>query len=203
MLPVNIQRLTRTLSMAALLASACSSTSLVSSWRPPTARPLQLKGEKVVAVVLVNNPSSRRTAEDTLASQITSRGALGVPLYRLLPNAEAKDEAEVRAALEKANIKGVVAMRPIAAKQQLSISTQPGYNHYWGGYYGYGWNTAYAYHADTVVSVDIRVYSLVQNQLVWAGESQTTNPERVDEFVMELADVTAAELEAKGLIGQP
>jgi hypothetical protein len=202
MLPANIHHITRTLSLAAaLLASACSSTSLVSSWRPPTARPLHLKGAKVAAVVLVSNPGSRRTAEDTLASEITSRGALGVPLHRLLPNATGKDEAEVRAALEKANIKGVVVMRPIGATQQ--VTAQPAYDHYWGGYYGYGWSNAYEYRANTIVSVDIRVYSLEQNQLVWAGESQTTNPERVDEFVIELADVTAAELQGKGLIGSP
>jgi hypothetical protein len=200
MLPATASRITWSLSLAALLTSACSSTTFVSSWRPPSARPVNMKGAKVAAVVLVNNPASRRTAEDTLAAEISRRGPVGVALYRMLPNATAGQEAEVRAALEKANFKGVVVMRPIAAKQQLSVSAQPGYNHYWGGYYGYGWGTAYEYRADTVVSVDIRVYSLEQNQLIWAGESQTTNPERVDEFVIELADATADELSRRGLI---
>jgi hypothetical protein len=159
-----------------------------------------MKGAKVAAVVLIGNPSSRRVAEDTLAREISRRGALGVPLYRMLPNAKEGDEAEVRAALEKAQFKGVVVMRPIGAKQQLSVTAQPGYPHYWGGYYGYSWGTSYEYRADTIVSVDIRVYSLEQNQLIWAGESKTTNPERVDEFVIELADATADELRLRGLI---
>jgi hypothetical protein len=200
MLPAIMSRITRSLSLAALLASACSSTSFVSSWRPPTARPINLKGAKVAAVVLVNNPGSRRTAEDTLAREISSRGALGVPLYRILPNAKEGDEAEVRAALEKEQFKGVVVMRPIGSKQKISVTAQPGYNNYWGGYYRYGWGTSYEYREDTIVSVDIRVYSLEQNQLVWAGESKTTNPERVDEFVIELAEATADELRNRGLI---
>lgn len=183
-----------------LLASACSATSFVSSWKPPSARPLKLKGKKVAAVVLVNNPGSRRTAEDTLAREISMRGALGVPLYRIVPNASAGDEAEVKAALEKADFKGVVVMRPIGAKQELNVTSQPGYHSYWGGYYGYSWGAPYEIHADTIVAVDVRVYSLEQNQLVWAGESKTTNPTRVDEFVIELADATADELSRWGLI---
>jgi hypothetical protein len=198
--PATMSRITRSLSLTVLLASACTSTSFVSSWRPPTARPVNMKGQKVAAVVLVNNLSSRRMAEDTLAREISSRGAVGVALHRILPNAREGQEAEVRAALEKANFKGVVVMRPIAAKQEISLSAQPGYNQYWGGYYGYGWGTPYVYQADTIVSVDIRVYSLEQNQLVWAGESQTTNPDQVDDFVIELADATADELKNRGLI---
>ena len=159
-----------------------------------------MKGAKVAAIVLINNPGSRRTAEDTLAREITRRGAAGVPLYRLLPNAGPGDEAEVRAALEKANFKGVVVMRPIGAKQELNVSPQAAHHTYWGGYYGYSWGMPYEIRTDVIVSVDVRVYSLEQNQLVWAGESTTTNPERVDEFVVELADATADELYRSGLI---
>lgn len=197
MLAPNLSRVALSLS---LLLCACSSTSFVSSWRPPTARPVNMKGAKVCAVVLVNNPGSRRTAEDTLAREISKRGAVGVPLYRILPNAGPGSELEVRAKLEQENFKGVVVMRPLGAKQELNVYAQPSSAHYWGGYYGYGWGTTYEYRADTIVSVDVRVYSLEQNQLIWAGESKTTNPEKVDEFVVELADAAADEMQRWGLI---
>ena len=39
-----------------------------------------------------------------------------------------------------------------------------------------------------------------QNKLVWAGESETTNPSKVDAFVKELAAGTAKEMKKLGLL---
>jgi hypothetical protein len=190
---------------AALLVSACSSTSFISAWRSPTAKPLQLKGEKVAAVVLVKNMVSRKAGEERLAQEITNRGAQGVPLYRILPDAAAGEEAQVRAALEQAKFKAVVVMHPVATHNEVRVTAEPDYDHYWGGYYGYGWGstwggTRYETHTDTVVTVETRVYSLEQNELVWAGRSETTNPKNVDEFVVELAAAVADELKAAQVI---
>ena len=48
--------------------------------------------------------------------------------------------------------------------------------------------------------VEVLVYSLKQNMLVWAGESESTPPERVDEFVAQLAAQAVKELGDKGLL---
>jgi hypothetical protein len=202
----SMYRITASLSLTALLVSACASTSFVSVWRSPSAKPLHLKGEKVAAVVMMQNPTKRRAAEERLAHEITERGAVGVPLYRIMPNATAGDEEKVRAALEQANFKAAVVMRPAGTKQEIHVSAEPGYDRFYGGYYGYGWSASYSrdprynVYTDTIVSVDNRVYSLTQNQLVWAGESKTTNPDNVDEFVVELAAAVADELSRAGLI---
>jgi hypothetical protein len=105
----------------------------------------------------------------------------------------------------------------------------PMYSGYWGGYYGYGWGQPWSYArygvpvgpmpynggvstGDTgtttitttttteVVVVEVLVYSLKQNMLVWAGESESTPPERVDEFVAQLAAQAVKELGDKGLL---
>ncbi|HEX2673399.1 MAG TPA: hypothetical protein VHM25_21100, partial [Polyangiaceae bacterium] len=106
----------------------------------------------------------------------------------------------------------------------------PMYAGYWGGYYGYGWGqpwsyaryglptagpepfgaygTAYSTPGTTtketttteVVVVEVLVFSLKQNLLVWAGESESTPPEKVDEFVTQLAAETSKELGEKGLL---
>jgi len=199
-------RITTSLSLASLLVCACSSTSFISGWKSPTAQPLHLKGEKVAAVVLVKDMVPRRAAENRLAHEITERGATGIALYRILPDATAGDEEKVRAALEAAHFKAVVVMHPVGTKQEVHVTADPGYHRYYGGYYAHGWTTAwvadptYEVHVDNIVTVDTRVYSLEQNQLVWAGRSKTTNPDNVDEFVMELADAVADELERAGLI---
>jgi hypothetical protein len=54
-----------------------------------------------------------------------------------------------------------------------------------------------------ILQVEVMVYSLKQNKLVWAGISETTDPEKqkkVGEFVVTLTAVTVRELGAQGLL---
>jgi hypothetical protein len=53
---------------------------------------------------------------------------------------------------------------------------------------------------DTVVAVQTLVFSMAQDKLVWAGQTQTTNPEKVGPFIQDLTDKVAAELKKQGLI---
>lgn len=51
-----------------------------------------------------------------------------------------------------------------------------------------------------VVEVEVLVYSLKQNILVWAGKSHTTEPKNVDAFVTQLAAQTVKEMGEMGLL---
>jgi hypothetical protein len=229
------------LSLAAVALPGCgASTTFASSWRNPTAEPLNLKGQPVAAVVMIDDEANRRVAEDTLASEITHYGAKGIPMYRLMPGHKEGDEAQAKATLEKAGIKGVVVMRPMGVRQEVETSQvyssayygSAYYGGYWGGYYGYGWGNAwgapvspyrtaygpqelYPYGgavgvgvgtSDTytttteIIMVETLVYSLTQNQLVWAGRSETTDRPKLQVFVIELAGLTAKELGRLGLL---
>jgi hypothetical protein len=190
-----------------LIASACASTTFVSTWKSPTARPLELRGAKVVAVVMIRDPASRKAAEDRLASEITARGAQGIPLYTILPEASVTDEAKAREAIEHAGVQGTVVMHPTGAKTEGYVTTQPAYDVFWDGYYAHGWGAPWdgadtAHSTSTVVSVDTRIYSLKQNKLVWAGQSKTTNPSGVDGLIVDLAKATADQLKDLGLIAK-
>lgn len=194
------------LAVAAL--SACATTSYNSSWRAPDAQPVgPMTGETVVAMVMAKNPSSRRAAEDALAREISSQGAKGVAGYTIVDDAIVSDEAKARAAIEKSGAVGIVVMRPVSSDKEI-VSTPtmyagPMYGPYWGGYYGYGWGGAYGgteIRTNTIVTVETLVYSLKQNKLIWAGQSQTTNPSKVDAFVRELAKSAAKEMKKAGLL---
>ncbi|HEY6079787.1 MAG TPA: hypothetical protein VIW29_13325 [Polyangiaceae bacterium] len=50
------------------------------------------------------------------------------------------------------------------------------------------------------VVVEVLVYSLKQNMLVWAGKSHTTEPKNVDQFVTQLAAKTVQEMGEMGLL---
>lgn len=211
--------------LAGLSLPACGnpSTTFVSSWRAPKTEPLNLKGEEVAAVVMVKDDFTRKKAEDTLAGEITHYGGKGVPMYTLMSDPAEGHEAVARAAIERAGVKGIVVMRPKGTRKTSKTTTSytgPQYAGYWGGYYDYGWGSAWGprgaapmvgavYSPGTVEThtetteftlVEVLVYSLKQNQLVWAGESESIPPEKVDEFVIQVAAGAVKELKRSGLI---
>lgn len=190
-----------------VMTSACANTTFNSTWKAPDAKPVELAGQKVVAFVLMKNEASRRAAEDALAREITAGGGQGVPSYTLVPETAAPDEARAKAQIEAAGATGVVVMRPVdSSKEVVATSTYmgPRYGPYWGGYYGYGWGGAWGGGVDvrtnTIVTVETLVYSLPQNKLIWAGQSSTTNPAKVDAFVRELATAARREMTKAGLL---
>ena len=187
----------------ALMAAGCGATTkFVSTWKNPEVAPIpKAKGQTVIACVAVEDKYIRHDAEDALVAALNKRGQKGIPSYTLLPPG-LKDEALAKAAFEKSGAKAVVVMRPIAADQQVSVSTTsvyagPYYGGYWGGYYGYGWGRPYSattVSTDTILIVETLFYSLEQNKLIWSGQSKTTNPSEVGSFVRELVEAAAWEM---------
>lgn len=191
-----------------------SGSSFLDSWKDPDAQPMHLKGAKVVAVVMMQDPKARRRAEDALAREITKLGAQGVPMYKLSPDeVNPKDgESKTRALVEAAGAKGLVVMRPVDVNHRTVQTSTPSpsdtYGGYWGGYYGIGWNEPWLsgteftpdVQTDLVVTVESFVFSLPQNKLVWTGTSETVNPKNAEKFVRTLATETAKELKRLGLI---
>jgi len=199
----------RLLLLGALL-SACASTKFISTWKSPSAVPVEVKGAKVAAVVMTKDEASRRKAEDLLAREISARGAQGVPMYTILPQATLADEDAARAALDAAQVEGLIVMRPVGVKTDTVEPlpyTGTVYDGYWGGYYAYGWASpwgmgttspdAYSY---TTLSVETLVYSLKQNKLLWAGVSETTNPENAQKVIKDLVKQTVKQMKKEKLI---
>jgi hypothetical protein len=220
-----------TLSILACGVAACSPTTVfVTSYRPPDAEPLEMRGERMAALVMMYDQGVRARAEDTLALEISRRGAQGIPMYRILRNEGTNDEAAAREAIEAQQVKGLIVMRPMKTRLQVhtpaTTYTTAAYTGFWGGYYPAVWGTSWRAgdgpyggwygapaagyigvthvpaHTETyeVVKVEILIYSLKQNRLVWAGESQTVDPGDVQGFVEELTAGTADELRRLWLV---
>lgn len=202
--------------VAAVSAAACAATTFNSTWKAPDAGPLNMKGKKVVAIVMSAEESVRFGAEDALARELTARGVVGVPSYSLIPKELTKDKEKAKEFLQKANVAGAVAMRVVGKEKELNASAggySPAGIGYWGspvytsfyggGFYGYGWGGVYTpgyIQTDTIVSVETLIYNLETDKLVWAGRSETTNPEKVGPFIKELTAKAAAEMKKQGLI---
>ena len=194
---------------AALFSFACATTTFQSTWKNPDAQPVRLTGQKVAAVFVSRSASVRRRAEDAMAREITARGARGVPSYTVLSEDRVRDVDFAKDTFQREGFAGVVSMRVTGTETQYTYEpgywAGPHYAHYWGGYWGWGWGTVYepAYlTADKIVSVETLVYSLNQDKLVWAGRSQTIDPQHIEEFVSELAHAVTEQMQKDGVFAR-
>jgi hypothetical protein len=193
----------------ALLLTGCatSSTRFVSTWRSPTARPVQPAGQKVVAMFMGQNDTTRHVAEDTMVRELVAQGAEGVPAYAVLGD-QPIDEQTARQTLRDRGFDGMVVMRIIGQETQTRYEPTywghyPHYRRLWGGYWGWGWRHVHdpGYLVqDRILSVETLVYSLDQNELLWAGVSRTFNPADLESFVGEVAHETSEQLARAGLV---
>jgi hypothetical protein len=204
-----------TLGVAAVVAlglGACASTQFNSTWKNPEAQPLNFQGQKVAAVVISPHESTRLGAEGELARELIRRGVQAIPAYNLIPPNETRDKDRAKVLFTQAGIVGAVVMRAVGTETEISSSGGAGYwgapyyGSFWGtgaGYWGYGWGAVYSpsyLRTDTIVNVETLVYDLKADKLVWAGKSETTNPDKVDALIKELVAAAAGEMKKQGLI---
>jgi hypothetical protein len=193
----------------ALGAAGCATaTGFSSTWRNPETTAVRLDGQKVVVLVISTQETTRRSAEDRVAAQITARGAQGVAAWTVLPTADMQNEERVRAALTKAGAVAVVSMEIVARVREAS--RQPNFHltmshasrgSFWGNY---RWAWGNTWHSGppptTSVWVETLLYSLEPDELLWGGRSRTVNPNDVTAVFTEVAAAAAREIERAGLL---
>lgn len=191
-----------------LVTASYAGTKLTSTWKAPDAQPGSLAGRKVVAVIMTKDDPMRRGLEQILAHELTRMGAQGIEANTLIATEDIRDEAKVRARLEEVGAAGVVVMRLVGRDQEITGSpamyyAAPTYGSLYGGYWGWGWGGIYDpgyMRMDNILHVETLVYSLKQNKLVWASQSQTTNPKDADSFIRGLVGKVVKEMKKEGLL---
>jgi len=191
---------------------ACSTgTVFKNTWKDPDAAPLTLKpGDLVIAMVMSKEETTRRTGEDLLGEELRQRGLRPIPSFTLIPTDQVDNKEKAAAAIQDAGAAALVAMRPIAVNQQQTFvpPTYMGgpYGGGWGPYYGYGWGAAYSpgyVVNNTVVRVESLVFDLRQDKLIWGGQSETTNPERLDLLIKDVVKGAGEDMQRRGVIAPP
>lgn len=187
------------------LCAACATTTWKSTWKASDAGPVDFSGKRVATVFISSEEGTRRSAEDALAAEVSRRGPVGVPSYTLLSAGDLADEAAMRDKLLGAGCEGALVMR-ITREEQRVRSADPFEDDYYSSFSSYSdreWDHAMAPAAvttDTIVHAETLVYDLRADKLLWAGTSRTFEPDRTEEFVVELAQAAAEEMRAVGLI---
>lgn len=174
----------------ALGACASTSTSIVDSWKAPGAGPLRFN--KVLALAILDNEDLRARAEDALKANL--RNVQAVQGYKIFSIAELEDRARVEERLRQDGFDGVVALSPASAEQVVG----------WASTHDplaeYTWYPTEQMAIDTIVQVEIKVYSLAEKKLIWAGISKTFNPKAAEDLIAKVAAAAGQELRRQGLL---
>jgi hypothetical protein len=171
-----------------LISFGCASTKMVKNWVYPETGALQF--EKVMALVLVQDRFVRQAGEDEMVRQIKKVEAIAS--YRVLPERDLDNESLVRKAVAESGVDGIIVMRPVYDRQEVSYVSggyPSAYNSFYG-YYGWAYPISYApgyYRSDRLVGVETNIYDAKTDKLVWSGVSQTANPKDVKKVVAETA----------------
>jgi hypothetical protein len=189
-----------TVALLLLALAGCATSGFRSTWTDPSASSSTLTGRTVAAFVIGIHEPARRIAEDALVRELTARGALGIAGSALLSAPDVSNPEAARPKLQHAGVQSTVALRVVARDQQIGYFPPT----FWG-YWGVDWpspSDPRAITTDTVVWAEARVYSVVQDRMLWVGKSLSTNTTTVDAFVKELGAQAADGVQRAGLLGK-
>jgi len=189
-----------------VIISGCSSSNKISnSWKNPEASAESIKFQTVAVFAMVKDLQMQKDVEETIASQMPN--TVAIPAYNLVTNEDLADINIVKQKLKERAIEGalVLSVRNVDQKTTYySSGMYPSAYYNFGGYYNYAWNymyDPYGYTSTNVyVDIEILIYSLKDDQLVWYGESTSINPESVEQTISELAVSVKNQLVEDGLL---
>ena len=198
------------MSAVSLLAlSACNSTTVDDTWTAPDLTKISFK--KIMVVATFPDGATRRAAENALKAQITR--AECITSYSLLgAESDLKDLAKVTGALKAAGVDGVVILRPVSARTEITYipgMAFPRPYRTFGGYYNrdYALGSFYyepgRYATDRIVQIETNIYEVAGERLIWSGATTSTNPGNLQNLIKDAAEAIRAKLVDEKLLPAP
>lgn len=191
--------------IAVLLVGCSSSNKISNSWKNPEASMESAKFQTVAVFAMVKNPDMRMDVEEALASQMPN--TIAVPSYKMITNEELADLNTVKQKLNERGMQGALMLRVKKIDEKTSYYSSgmyPSAYYSFGGYYNYAWNymyDPYMYSSKNVyVDLEILIYSIKDDKLVWYGESTSVNPQEIQQTISELAVAVKNQLIEDGLL---
>jgi hypothetical protein len=181
-----------------LLLASCASTRLTETWLNPSVAPLHFR--KVLVMAVVKGAALRRIAEDAMVQAL--RPARAVPSYRIVSDAEILNPARALAHLQRDGFDGAITLRIVSNRERLTYvpgQYAPDFLAYWWSAWPPVYQPGYVV-TDRVVRVETNVYSLPDQQLVWAGLSRTLNPSSFGRLAEGIAKAVGARLRREGVV---
>ena len=197
----------RSLSVLVLLVglAACSGTRLSDVWRDPqySREPFR----QVAVFVLGADPAVQRLVEDEVVRRLPMN-TRGIGGYGLVPDAERGDVAKAVERLRAGGYDGAMIARLVGVEgptpwasgslKQVPVSYRTLSNYYVNA--SEETERASALSAPTVVRVQMNVYAVESQALVWSASSRTFNPEETRDVAGDVARLAVADLQRAGIL---
>ena len=190
----------------AIIIAGCSTSNKISnSWKNPEATMESAKFQTVAVFGMVKNQDMRMDVEEVIASQMVN--TIAVPSYKLITNEQLGDISTVKKLLSDRGMEGVLILSVKRIDEKTTYSSYgmyPSAYYNFGGYYNHAWNYMYDPYLYTntniYVDLEILIYSLKSDKLIWYGESTSVNPKNIQDTIAELAVSVKEQLIEDGLL---
>ena len=184
--------------------TGCSGTRLTDVWRDAgyTGGPFR----QVAVFVLGTDPAVRKLVEDEFVRRLpmSTRGIGG---YGLVPEAEQGDIAKARERLRAGGFDGVMIARLVRVEgprpwsagslQQVPVSYRTLENYYVTTYQETERSSDLR---PTIVHVQMNVYAVASEALVWSAASRTFNPDETRDVAGDVAKLAVEDLQKAGIL---
>jgi hypothetical protein len=206
----------KVLIIAIVLAAASllfgRSSKLVMSWHNPSYSPVK-KFHRVLAMGFSNKMEVRADFEDTLASELSSKGleAIAGNTILLRPPGTQLDLKYLREQIQANQIEAVVVSRLMKVDNTVTyvpgtayFTPYPYYNTFYG-YYGTLYPVIYSpgyLEKEKKVRVETNVYVTTppDGQLIWTGTTDTVNPSNVHKAIKGLVNLVVTKMQKDGAL---
>jgi hypothetical protein len=197
--------------LCAVFLVSCNSTRLASSWREPDRTVTSKQLNKILIVAMVRNETSRRKAEDEMKKYLQDRGVVSYNyLDEHTTNISEQEERQIISKIRADNFDGAITMRLVDVDKDIdyvpgTISSYPIYYRSFGGFYRRSWiysSTPDRYYSTKTYRVEVNIYSIKDDRIIWTGLTETTNPSGVEKMAMEVAKIVYDKMVEEGFISK-
>jgi hypothetical protein len=152
---------------------------------------------------LMKNKTTRDGIEDQLVSYYPGKA---VQAYKELGETQLKENNEFyNQKLKMEGFDGIVILRllHIAKKKHYVEGNLPDYYRSWGSLYVDVWNQANTpgyFTTDSIFDMEVNIYSLKRDKLIWSATTSTTNPSARDNLYDDVLKAVRKKLKKEGFI---
>jgi|SRR5579871_5846840 len=184
---------------------------IMNSWRDPNTTIQNPGFHKIVVAALLNDQGVRRQVEDYMVSMYPGTA---IQSYQLIGDSLVTDEAAASQQFRNEGYDGIAIIKQTDEQttQQYVPGRMPTYYNTWGGYWGWrGWGgphwvahynpgTPGQVHNEWNWYVQVNVYSLVKNQLIYSANTRTVNPGGRVPLFEDVCNAVRAQMSAIGFL---
>ena len=113
-----MRRASIVLLVAYATAAVAAAPQFLNVWKSPAVARLNFAGKNVAALCITDSQSLQMSGEEALVRELAARGVNGKATYRFVPGPELKNAESAKGWFQRAQIEGVVALRPVSRQTE-------------------------------------------------------------------------------------